>query len=1164
MATDKLVHLHGHSEKSLLDGMTRHNELVDYTLQIGQPASCITDHGNLYSIVDHFQYAESKGQKPIAGFEAYVVNDYKFKDKSEADSETETKREHMVLLATNNDGYKRITKMCSVGMTDGFYYRPRIDDKLIAEIGTGGVIGMSACLAGRIAQNLLKDRIEEAEKWAVFYHNLFKGNFYLEIQPTMEKDQVKVNKGIIELHKKLGLPIVATSDYHYLRAEDSETHDVLLAMQSRRLVNDPQRWRFPGNTFYVMTREQMTEAFRSNGHEVLDQNVIQLAMDTTVEIAEKCNVSFNWGSHVLPKIEPPADNVEFNSWASKRQTDGSPSSDYLRYLCIKGLKEKGLITKEYRDRLDFELKVINDMGFPDYFLIFWDIMKFCRENDVPVGPARGSGGGSLVAYACGITGIDPIPYGLIFERFLNPERGKLPDIDSDFCVKKGWMVFDYLIKKYGKEHCCNIATFGRLQVKAVIKDIAKALGVPFEEVNEITKGIPKDIKHITELKELPEFDPFFKKYPAILKHALKLEGSPRHVSQHPAGICITPVAITDLLPVQNAKETEEGVEPGFLSQFEKDQTEQCGAVKLDILKLKNVTEIREQLHIINKLYGLKLTEQDIPFDDQKTWDTIGRGDTLGIFQMASNVAIPVLKKVRPQNIEELSAVNAFIRPGASGLEEYLEGKQDTSKIRQLDPRLDRHLAMTYGAIVYQEQIMFLISELLGISFGQADLYRRALEKPDKGKNVQIVAEFNEKAVTVGVERGFKKEVCELVRDLIVLNSGYGFNKSHSVAYAIISYWTAWIKTNYPLVFYTTMFNGNLEALPEFMEEAKKNGITIKPPHVSYSKYDSIIEDEPNRVIRIGLNAVKGIGPAAVESIMASQPYKSIDDFFDRNNLRAVNKKVNEAVIRVGAFEGLGINVEASDVENYLGNQLPISEIDDGQKVALLNRTQLWHWYEKVNEINAVKSISSYAIPVIMIKGKYFDNYQLEIEKGENVVVVPEDKLSMLGLKLEDIEMYKTRKRPKGFLKSATSEDVLKKIPVFRRSLIMNVQELNNIQEAYLDIYLKEVEEFGYSFLSHPLEKHLDKINAYDSVEDGYMMVTAGIVTSLVERKTKTGSKYYWLTLQTPREKVRVTLWDKQYKQYAQIVQKHTLLVAKGTKGFGGMNCELLKVINIKN
>jgi DNA-directed DNA polymerase III PolC len=767
-----------------------------------------------------------------------------------------------------------------------------------------------------------------------------------------------------------------------------------------------------------------------------------------------------------------------------------------------------------------------------------------------------SGGGSLVAYAAGITEVNPLQYGLIFERFLNPQRGKLPDIDSDFCVDKGWMVFDYLIRKYGKERSCNIITFGRLQLKAVIKDISKALGIPFEEVNEVTRSIPDDIKHITELIEAPEFRNFFNKYPDIYLHASKLEGSPRHASQHPAGIAITPIPVMDLLPVQNAKETQEGLAPGYLAQFEKEQCEMAGLVKLDILKLKNVTEIRNQLKMINKLYGKNYTEQSIPYDDPKTWEVFAKGDTLGTFQFASNVAIPVIKKIKCSNIEELAAANSFIRPGTSGLDEYVATKDDPSKLRKLDPRLDRHLATTYGAIVFQEQIMFLISELMGITFGEADLYRRALEKPAKDKK-GYVKNFNENVVEIASAKGFDPKIVDIVRQLIIDNSGYAFNKSHAVAYSMISYWTAWIKVNYPLVFYTQMFNGSLEQLPDFMEEAKKHGITIKPPHVSYSKYESIIEDEPNKIIRIGLNAVKGIGPAAMESIIAVQPFASVDEFFEKNNLRSVNKRVVEAAIKANAFEGLPINIENDDIPEDMKSLFNISTTESGKSQILLTRNQMWLWYEKVNEANAVKTIPNYAIPTSMIKGKFMDIYELATET-DNTIIIPEDMLEKFDLQLDKVLDFKTRKRPKGFLK-LTHEDN-KKVTIYRKPFVQFNYELSQVKENYLQSYLKEIEEFGYSFLSHPLEPNVSKIQIFSDVEDGYMMVTAGIITDIIQRTTKTNKKYYWVMIRTPRDVVRITCWDNQYKQYKDIFVKHNLIVAKGVKGYGGINIESVKRI----
>ncbi|MFW6007961.1 MAG: DNA polymerase III subunit alpha [archaeon] len=1153
---DKFVNLHGHSNFSLLDGMTRINELVDRTLEIGQPASCITDHGVMYSLVDHLQYAKKKEQKPIVGFEAYVVKNHKIKDKSEAQRESETKREHLVLLAKNYKGYQSISKMCSVGATDGFYYRPRIDDNVIKTLGTDGVIGMSACLAGRIAQRILKDDIEGAEEWAKYYYKLFNGDFYLEIQPTIEDDQIKINKGLIEIHKKLGIPIVATTDFHYLNHNDAETHDVLLAIQSRSLVSDPDRWQFPGDTFYVMSREEILQSFKRNGHEVLDQSIVELAVNTTVDIANQCDVSINFGKHYLPQIEPPKNNNEFSEWANQKP-DGLSSENYLRYLCIKGLKDKGKTSQEYRERLDYELGIINQMGFPDYFLIMADIMDFCRNNNVPYGPARGSGGGSLVSYATGITKIDPLKYDLLFERFLNPERGKLPDIDSDFCVKKGHKVFEYLNEKYGKDRCCNIATFGRLQMKAVLKDIARALDISYDEVNAYTRGInSREFNSVEELMQSPEYSGFLKKYPELYKHARKLEGSPRHVSQHPAGICVLPLPVTDLFPVQNAKETHEDSDVGYLSQFEKDQTEMLGGVKLDILKLKNVTEIDEMLNEINETYNLNLSDEDIPLNDDKTWDLIGRGDTLGVFQFASPIGINVLKQIKPRNLEELSAANAFIRPGSSGLEEYLAAKKNPSKIRKLDPRLDQYLKSTYGAIVYQEQIMYMISELMGISFGEADLYRRALEKPAKDKK-NYVGKFNNEVVKIATERGFDPEIAEIVKNLILDNIGYGFNKSHSIAYSLISYQTAWLKANYPLVFYTTMFNGNLDNLPDFMAESKRNGITVLSPHVSYSKYNSIIESEDDRSIRIGLNAVKGIGPKAVESIIEDQPYISINDFMDRTNGRSVNKKVIEAIIKSGSFGKLGIHIEEDDLDEDLRLEFEYKVIDN-VKYILLNRNQQEFWYDTYNNMTRKKSIPNYLIPTTLIKGKYLDQYDFVIE-DEDAIVIPQNRLEELELKLEEVKQFRTRKRPKGELKKKKKK---KKVSPLRRPFVEFGNELAEIKMDTLELYLREVKQLGFSFLEHPLEQHLDKIDLYDDKQDGELMMTAGIITGMQERKTRNNKPFYWVFLQTPRDVVRITMWDNQFKQNHKIIKKNKLIAVRGVKGYGGMNVDDIKEINL--
>lgn len=576
-----------------------------------------------------------------------------------------------------------------------------------------------------------------------------------------------------------------------------------------------------------------------------------------------------------------------------------------------------------------------------------------------------------------------------------------------------------------------------------------------------------------------------------------------------------------------------------------------------ILKLKNVTEIDEMLKEINSTYNKNLTDEDIPLDDEKTWKLIGRGDTLGVFQFASPLGINVLKQIKPKNLEELSAANAFIRPGASGLEEYLIAKEDESKVIKLDPRLDQYLKSTYGSIVYQEQIMYMISELMGISFGEADLYRRALEKPNKPKNKKYVEKFNNEVVKTASLRGFDPEVATTVKNLILDNIGYGFNKSHSIAYSLISYQTAWLKANYPLVFYTTMFNGNLDNLPEFMAEAKKNDITVLPPHVSYSQYNSIIESEDDRSIRIGLNSVKGIGPKAVESITNEQPFDSLNDLINRTNGRSVNKRVVEAVIKSGSSKDLGIEVENGDIDDEFKSKFKFKTINN-QKYVMLNRKQQEFWYEKVNELNSTKSIPKYLVPTTMIKGKFFDQYEFVIE-DEDAIVIPKDRLEELDIQFKDVKEFKTRKWPKGEFAKKKKK---KKLPPLRRPFNEFDKELSKIEIDYLELYLDETKQLGFSFLEHPLENHMDKIDLYDNKNDGEMITTAGIITGLQERKTRNNNLYYWVFLQTPRDVVRITMWDNQYKKYNKLVKKHKLIAIRGTKGYGGITMDDLKQVSL--
>lgn len=535
---------------------------------------------------------------------------------------------------------------------------------------------------------------------------------------------------------------------------------------------------------------------------------------------------------------------------------------------------------------------------------------------------------------------------------------------------------------------------------------------------------------------------------------------------------------------------------------------------------------------------------------------IGNGHTLGVFQFASNLAISVVTKIKPQNIEELSAANAFIRPGASGLEEYMAAKANAAKRRKLHQDLDPILEVTYGAIVYQEQIMGLIATVMDIDFGEADVYRRYLEKP--AKFVQEVGEWKENFIKLGLAKGYSQKLMDLLVNLIIENSGYGFNKSHAIAYSIISYWTAYMKANYPLIFYTAMLNGNLDEAEFFMAEANKLNIKVLPPHVNDSKFLFTISGNN---IRAGFNAIKGVGPKAVESIIANQPFESIDDYFDRNDKAAINKGVVAALMKAGAFEGMGISIEENDIPSELNDKFEFIDIK-GKKSVVLNREQLIKWYEFLNEINTVKSIPNFLVPSDMIAGKFFDKYELIEEKDGTGIVIPETFFKELNIKLSNLpDQNKTRKKAKGsFDKSA---DPMKTIPAFRKPFILHHRELSTVQVSYLESYLKEQEEFGFSFLPHPLEHLVDKINLFDDIEDERPMMTAGIVTSIVTRYTKTKKPYYWVTIKSPRDSVRVTLWDSQMNANKDKIYKNALVAIKGTKGYGGISCDGLKSLTPK-
>ena len=758
-----------------------------------------------------------------------------------------------------------------------------------------------------------------------------------------------------------------------------------------------------------------------------------------------------------------------------------------------------------------------------------------------------SGAGSLVNNFLGITKVDPLQYALIFERFLNKDRGHLPDIDSDFCINRGPEVFQHIIDKYGREHVANVAAFTKMQMKAVIKNIAKAFDIPFAEVNEFTKNIPEkdangeNIKHIDNLESLPGATEFFRKYPDVLKYAKQIEGNPTAISQHPAGIGIVPCDITDMMPVQLAKPNGDN-EPGLKSQFEKDQFEQAGVVKFDILKLKAATQLAAMIDninihykdYVNKHFDGKLTEEKIPLNNEKAWSLFQTFTTYGIFQFETHIAEPVLLKMKPANMEELAAATSFIRPGASGVDGYVATKENPKNRVYLDPRLDKWLDQTYGSVVFQEQIMALISEVLGISFGQADIYRRAMEKPKKLPDQY--KKFNDSLEPEGIKNGFSKDVISKVRQLIIDNSGYAFNKSHAVCYSYVSYWQAWIKANFPLVWYCCMLNDDFSKLSNYIDETKKVGINILPPSVSESKFEATISSITENSLRLGFNAIKGIGSAAEKSLVEFQPYDSLNNFFDTaGKSRAVNSKVLDALINAGAFNELEIVIDESAPKNV--------------KTTKLTRPQMRMLKKYMAEMSGSKAIPNYAIPSTMIKNRFKEDTDLVFE-SDGSLIVPETVLSDFKIGLEDVIELRTKKRPKGRLKKEKSSS---KLPVYLRAFYSHYDEIISQTEQKLDAYMQELNEFGYSLMKHPLDWKKKDIVLYSSVDDGCMIVEAGIVSSLIERSTKKGKKFYWVNILTPYEEIRITVWNEQFNKYNRFFQVGKMIWVSGEKGYGGMS-----------
>ena len=880
------THLHVHTEYSLLDGSSKIRELTARAKELGMDSMAITDHGVMYGVIDFYRAAREVGIKPILGCEVYVAPGSRFDRENGAG---EDRYYHLILLAENNTGYKNLMKIVSKGFVDGFYYKPRVDLDLL-ETYHEGIISLSACLAGEVQKYLARGMYEEAKRSALRYSEIFgKDHFYLELQDHGIPEQKMVNQGLLRLSQETGLELVATNDVHYTFAEDAKAHDILLCIQTGKKVTDEDRMRYEGGQYYCKSEEEMRKLFP----------YAQEAIDNTHKIAERCNVEIEFGVTKLPKYEVPEG---FDSWT------------YLNHLCREGFKTRypdddGTLSR----RLDYELGVIKTMGYVDYFLIVWDFINYARSQNIMVGPGRGSAAGSIVSYTLGITNIDPVRYNLLFERFLNPERVSMPDIDVDFCYERRQEVIDYVVRKYGKDQVVQIVTFGTLAAKGVVRDVGRVLDLPYAMCDSIAKMIPNDLgmtldKALTanpDLKKLYNEDEQVK---YLIDMSKRLEGLPRHTSMHAAGVVIGSRSIDEFVPLSRAADGT------ITTQFTMTTIEELGLLKMDFLGLRTLTVIQNAVRLAEKDYGIKLDMDHIDYNDKKVLESIGTGRTEGVFQLESGGMKGFMKELKPENLEDIIAGISLYRPGPMDfIPRYLKGKNDKTSITYECPQLEPILSPTYGCIVYQEQVMQIVRDLAGYTMGRSDLVRRAMSKKKTAvmeKERQNFVYGNEAEGVKGcIANGIDEKTANHIYDEMIDFAKYAFNKSHAAAYAVVSYQTAYLKYYYPKEFMAALMSSVMDNVSKFSEYIltcrRMMDIAILPPDINegYSGFSV-----SGNGIRYGLSAIKSVGRAVVDVIIAEREngglFKSLDDFVSRMSNKEVNKRTLESFIKSGALDTL--------------------------------------------------------------------------------------------------------------------------------------------------------------------------------------------------------------------------------------------------------------------
>ena len=1056
------VHLHIHSEYSLLDGANRIKDLPVRAKELGMNAIAITDHGVMFGAIDFYKACKANGVKPIIGCEVYVAP----RGRKDKEPKIDEKYNHLILLAKNNEGYKNLAKLVSLGFIEGFYYKPRIDKEILEKYHEG-IICLSACLAGEVNQAILNNNIEEAKKVALWFKNLFGEDYYLEVQNNGIKEQVLVNQKLVDLSRELNIPLVATNDAHYLKKEDAYNHEVLLCIQTGKKMTDEDRMRFDTDELYVKSPEEMIEYFKN----------IPEAIENTVKIAEKCNVEFEFGHTILPNYDVPEQY--------------STHYDYLESLTQAGLAKRygQNITKEIQDRAQYELSVIKKMGYVDYFLIVWDYINYAKTLNIPVGPGRGSGAGSIVAYSIGITDIDPIKYNLIFERFLNPERISMPDFDVDFCYEKRDKVIEYVCDKYGKENVSQIITFGTMSARMVIRDVGRALDVPYAETDKLAKMIPNEL-HITikkaleqnrELKELYENDATVKK---LIEIAMALEGMPRQASTHACGIVITKEPVVNYVPLYMRDNT-------ISTQYIMTTLEELGLLKMDFLGLRTLTVIQDTIDLVKKDKCIDV-EFDKDMNDPKVYKLWQDGNSVGIFQFESQGMTNFMKELKPDCLEDIIAGVSLYRPGPMDqIPRYIANKKDPEHAVYTHPALKPILEVTYGCMVYQEQVMQIVRDLAGYSLGRADLVRRAMGKKKldvmaKEREIFINGQLNENGniVVPGcVRNGIDAESANKIFDEMAEFAKYAFNKSHAAAYAVVSYRTAYLKAYYPAEFMAATLNsflGNLDKIPDYIEECKRLNIQILKPDINKSYTKFTVDNEK---IRFGLGSIKNVGTAAVDEIVEERTkngeFKDFADFCERIKDLSVNKKCVESLTKAGAFD----NFEQT-------------------------RSTLIASYETIIDTISNSDKKSFDGQVSMFDLTPVENKKID-EIKYNYTILPEyTEKEMLFMEKEMLGIY-------------ISGHPLEKI----KSQIELQTTINTYQMKKIN---SDIEETGMS-----------------EFEDNQFVKYAGIVTSVKKKYTKTNKLMAFITVEDMYGPTEVIVFENCYQNCANILVEDSIILVEG-------------------